>query len=774
MRGTFVSKALTVALLLVAAPLTTASDLAVQGQSTASQAVGLPFTITLDGAPGQGAWLLFDTSPGPTVIFGQSLPLGFTPQLTVLFLGPMPGSGTLAINAASPLDDSLEGLTLHLLGAVEAGNTAADFDFSNAASITFLPRSVQLAGEPLLAYPWFQRVRAFNFETPVRVAVDPSLHPEVVGRTGDVHVVAKKTAAQWAADPSLTDLTAGGPESFLFTGAGVQANTLTVDAGSLAGDAGLGLGVPYDVVVDLNQNGIFDNDDLIDGFGAEAGLYVVDDVTRPGPLAVTEILYSGGTMLGQNTFYPTDIATMGQLPLVVVSHGNGHNYQWYDHIGNHLASYGYIVMSHQNNTVPGVEAASTTTLTNTDYFLSNLGTIQGGVLNGHVDKSRMTWIGHSRGGEGVVRAYDRVFDGTYVPTQFVLSDVRLVSSIAPTDFLGTTSATPHGVDYHLWVGGADADVTGCASNNIAQSFHLHDRAEGKRMSTSLHGVGHGDFHNSTGSVATGPCLVGKPDTHKILKGYLLPLVQHHIGGSLPAEDFLWRQWESFRPIGAPTANACVVVDLMYRDAGPGKFVIDDAQTNTVVNTSSSGGAVTFTVAALAEARLDDTNADFTWGGDNFNGFTHGQASDTTRGLSFEYNGVDAVIDFALVGAGTNAAAFDALSFRAAQITRHPFTTSALGDTNFTVVLIDGDGDSAAINIAAYGGGVEEPYQRTSCGTGAGWGNEFETIRIRLTDFMTDGSDVDLDDLATVSLRFGPSWGSPAGKLGLDDLEFTKD
>ena len=42
-----------------------------------------------------------------------------------------------------------------------------------------------------------------------------------------------------------------------------------------------------------------------------------------------------------------------------MSHGNGHNYQWYDHIGRHLASYGYVVMSHENNTGPGSDAAST-------------------------------------------------------------------------------------------------------------------------------------------------------------------------------------------------------------------------------------------------------------------------------------------------------------------------------------------------------------------------------------------------------------------------------
>ena len=58
----------------------------------------------------------------------------------------------------------------------------------------------------------------------------------------------------------------------------------------------------------------------------------------------------------EKTYYPTDIGTMGELPLVSISHGNGHNYQWYDYLGNHLASYGFVVMSHANDTMPGIDA----------------------------------------------------------------------------------------------------------------------------------------------------------------------------------------------------------------------------------------------------------------------------------------------------------------------------------------------------------------------------------------------------------------------------------
>jgi hypothetical protein len=59
----------------------------------------------------------------------------------------------------------------------------------------------------------------------------------------------------------------------------------------------------------------------------------------------------------------------------VVSHGWTHDPLWYDHIGRHLASYGYIVMSHANDVGDGdplaTETASTATLDNIDFLLGH-------------------------------------------------------------------------------------------------------------------------------------------------------------------------------------------------------------------------------------------------------------------------------------------------------------------------------------------------------------------------------------------------------------------
>ena len=751
-----------------------AADLTLNGQAELSQLQGLPLSITITGEPGAQTYLFVDVSPGPSLLFGNPVDLGFSPAVLLLALGPMPPSGEMTLNGSVPMAESAIGLTVYLL-AVVASDPSPPLWETDGASLTMLDRNVQLAANLLPTFPFAEHARAFNQGAFVWVAVDPALYPWAVG-PADVYVVAHKTRAQWLADGTLVDVTSLGPETETITLGGVQSNIFVPDIGSLssAPAPGVALGAPYDVVIDLDQDGVFDDEDLIDGFDAdEAGFYVVHDIQLAGPHAVTEIIYSGGVFLDQDLYYPSDIATMGVLPLLIVSHGNGHNYQWYDHIGNQMASYGWVVMSHSNNTGPGIETASTTTLTNTDYLLGNLGTIGGGVLQGHIDGNTIAWIGHSRGGEGVTRAYDRLVEGQFVPANYTASDIKMISSIAPTDFLGPASANPHDRPYHLWVGGSDADVTGCANNDVAQSFHLLGRALGPRWSISLHGVGHGDFHASTGSVATGPCLVGKVNTHTIMRAYLLALGEHVVNGNIPAGDFLYRQWESFRPIGAPL-SACVVVDLTAEEPGDAVAVIDDFQTNAATGLSSSGGAVTGTATIVAEGLLNDTDLDFTWDGEDMSGFTWGRPNDVERGLVVEFSGQDRDLSFALVPQLQDASDYRWFSFRACQITRNPLTTAVLADMTFAVTLTDLDAVSSTVNIGAFGGGIEEPYQRTSCGIGAGWGNEFETIRIPLEAWLTDGSGLDLSRLASVTFRFGPSFGSTSGRIGLDALELVED
>jgi len=73
----------------------------------------------------------------------------------------------------------------------------------------------------------------------------------------------------------------------------------------------------------------------------------------------------------------------------------------------------------------------------------------------------------------------------------------------------------------------------------------------------------------------------------------------------------------------------------------GTFIIDDYQTQPGTSISSSGAAVTFDVENLTEDRLDDNNSNFTWNAsDPFNGATKASASDSSRGVVFDWTDQD--------------------------------------------------------------------------------------------------------------------------------------
>ena len=661
-----------------------------------------------------------------------------------------------------------------------SGPCGSTFNLSNAIPVDFYALGgagdhEELAGRPLGEYPWFEYVRAINEGERVHIAVDPWLKPGVAGVTADVYVVAAKDLAGWTSDPSLVDVR-GAPTPFTFNGADVQGNTFQLDSGTLSGTFATDIGVGYDVVVDVDGDGQLSAADHIDGLGDEAGFYVVRDVTLPGPYTVVETVYTFGSMRGQDTYYPANIASLGELPLIVVSHGNGHNYQWYDHIGEHMASYGYVVMSHENDTVPGIQTASTTTLENTEEFLGNLAVIDGGILNGHIDSHNITWIGHSRGGEGVTRAYNRLVSG-YSVQNYSPADVKLVSSIAPTTYLNPASTDVGDVNYHLWVGSADADVSGVPAQT--HFYSLMERASGARTSITLQGAGHGAFHDGGGSlVASGPCIINRAETHQIMRGHFLPLVKHYIDGAPAAKDFLWRQWESFKPVGAPPlTDPCVVVTLDHRDApASGRTVIEDFDTYASAFTSSSGTAVSFNVLNYSEESKRDTIGGFAWNATQpMNGMTRSISSDHHPGFVFDWV-VPSFWEVKVHPLDADFADDTYLSLRACQGTRHPNTIAVLEDLTFMVTLQDGNGVSSSINIAAYGGGIEEPYQRSGflSGAGVGWHNEMETIRIRISDFLANASDINLHIIDAVRLEFGGPGTSAVGRLGLDDIEVTKD
>jgi hypothetical protein len=630
----------------------------------------------------------------------------------------------------------------------------------------------ELAAVPRATFPFASRVETFLTGSTVHIALDLVRFPALAGRTVNAFLVDDRDRAGWTADPTLPGEAV--PVAFGFDLAG---GVRPLSTASLPGPTSLAFSRGYDLVLDADGSGTLSDGDLIDGLDGP-GFFLVANASGAGPLAVTTVSSwdtndpaISSTFQLQRVWYPSGIASMDPLPLVVISHGNGHSYTWYDYLGSHLASWGFVVMAHQNNTSPGIESASTTTLEHTDAILAAPATLAGGALAGRIDPTRIAWIGHSRGGEGVVRAYDRIFDGTYVPALYTLAAVRMVSSIAPTDFLGAASANPHAANYHLLYGAADGDVCGCPDSDVGDSFNLFERATGERASTYVHGADHNDFNCCGFEDFAGPAgtAIGRPAAQVLTRATYLALLRHFLDGDPAAREFLWRPYEDLRP---PGVGANVQASLEWKPAEAA--VVDDFQTQTAIGTSSSGGTVSIVAATSPlEGFMNDNNTSFSWlTSDPWNGMTRARAGESTRGLVFDWTGPSSV-EFSVVPALRDFTARDVLSLRAAQGTRHPRTVALAGPVQFTVTLVDGAGRTSSLAMSAGGAVVRRPYQRTGFGTGAGWQNEFAAVRLRIADFAAGGRDLDLADIAAIRLEFGEGFGSGGGRLAIDDLRLEE-
>jgi pimeloyl-ACP methyl ester carboxylesterase len=672
------------------------------------------------------------------------------------------------------------------------GDLAADFDGDGELTLfDFLefqnefdqgcpvdPIGLQMAGVPLAEYPFFEATRAFNSGDTVYLAIDPDRFPAVIGQTGDVYVVASKTEAQWASDPSLTDVR-GLPQEHTFDALSIaDAGVALTGSESLASANGLNISTGYDVVVDFDGDGQLGDGDFIDGLGvlpADAnGFSVFTDISEMGPL--TPVMIDSSSSRGVLRLnYPAEIASLGPLPIVVIVHGGGHDYRWYDYLQEQLSSWGWVSISVQND----FGGTGNRPLQHTDALIGEQATIAGGVLNGLIDSSRIVWIGHSLGGRECNIGSERLSEGTFTPANYSADDMVLVSSIAANSSGGGAfEAAPGDINFHMIWGSADGDISGSPSSFGGQTipFRNYDRAFGNKHSTYVHGADHNvfnccGFRNFMGPVST---EIGREEAQQIAKATWTALIKHYGEGNGDAIDYVTRAWDSFKPLGVMDGTTLV---HMYRPStvDADSRVIDDFQSNPSLTMSSSGGGVTINVSNATEVRQADTNGALTWiGSEPSNGMNYAHlASDTSAGLVFDFTGPSS-IEFQVLPALGDVSGYDHLSFRTCQGTRHPNTIAQLAPLTFNVTLVDGSGATSTIHTGAYQAGASEPYQRTGAGTGTGWQNEYGTIRLRLTDFLAQNSGVDLSNVAAIRFEFAQGSGSTIGRLGLDEIEFTVD
>ena len=141
---------LMLSLVLGSGAVASGAGLTVDGQTSITSTMGETVQVTITGSPNDPAYLLADVLPGPTTVFGQSLPLGFSVFVQVVPLPPLDGSGQLTLPVTVPTLSSLDGQTIYLLAVVLDDASPIGLDFSNGADITVVSPPVAGADQATL------------------------------------------------------------------------------------------------------------------------------------------------------------------------------------------------------------------------------------------------------------------------------------------------------------------------------------------------------------------------------------------------------------------------------------------------------------------------------------------------------------------------------------------------------------------------------------------------------------------------------------------------
>jgi hypothetical protein len=272
---------------------------------------------------------------------------------------------------------------------------------------------------------------------------------------------------------------------------------------------------------------------------------------------------------------PNAIAGKGKLPLVLLNHGHAPNWKpqdppipvgggstavkpsdftitpnldGYAYLQDALAALNIISVSVDHNFACFQNSFLETradTITAALDALNTQATTKGNRYFGRLDFSRIGLMGHSRGGDGVVRAVKKIIADPTLSGKYTL---KTVCSLAPTDFTGSLAPANRMfldendlIFYHLLYGALDNDVSGAdgATGGGGTGFRHYDRARCRKSMVFVDTCCH-DYFNSVW--AASPVEVDLTDLR-----IATPAVHQDIAIDYVGDLFAWQLTSARQP-----------------------------------------------------------------------------------------------------------------------------------------------------------------------------------------------------------------------------------
>ena len=494
------------------------------------------------------------------------------------------------------------------------------------------------------------------------------------------------------------------------------------------------------------------------------GTVTVEDSTNQYHSSGTPNLVTRNLRLKANVFFPTDTPgltdpafispSQPNYPLIVIIHGNGHNYTSYDFLLEHFAKNGFIAASIDVRYFNGASDV---------HGMGGQGRAEAlfphlNVINtkfGSSVQNNIGIMGHSRGGDAVVKA------ARINQQQALGHNINAVIALAPTDQYGTevlggTWSKPFFVLYGSRDGDIDGDIW-VSGYTVPQTGFAHfDRADGSKKSMCfVFRATHNGFITTNYEADAGdiPDLLLPATQQAFSKAYMNAFYRWHLKNESQWEGMFAGEWTP----GSVSATGAKFY-IQYQD--PTAKIVDEFEGAINWQASTIGGTVDHGGTLPVDPSEGKMSAAIISGLDP-------KSPHDTQGLKVRWNHAGDKLVFSIPPNHKNVSGYSVLSFR---VTQKTDSTDNLANQpqNFRLALKDGSNNERAVRVSAFSE-IPFPDHRSNHALSK---SAMNTVRIPLKSYRivcAGMSQVNLDDITTLTFLFSEK---VTGEIEIDNIEFS--
>lgn len=663
-----------------------------------------------------------------------------------------------------------------------------------------------VSGHSIAGSPYFRYADTFTVGEDVWAGLDPGIvDPNNISKMCALYVIPSKDDAGWM-NNSLNHLAVLGGNAnttkHKLQAGCMNANKILVWPNAMQPGE-------YDIVADFGNNTpdamLFTQDnayntplDIIDGYFvagfrvvedpgtmqnfANAGRWVYDQTVvagmgLPGTETIQDennsyhssgmpILVNRQVRMKAHVYFPADMpgvtdpaqisAAQPNYPVIVIIHGNGHDYTTYDFLLEHFAKSGFIAASIDVRYFSGgSDVHGMSGLGRANMLFPHLT-----VLNtkfGVKAQNNIGIMGHSRGGEAVIKA-------ARLNQQLGLGhNINAVISLAPTDQYGSeTLGGAWSTPYFVLYGSRDGDINGgiwTSGYTVPMTgFALYDRANNSKKSMCfVYRATHNGFITDNHDAPWDGDIEANmepPATQKaVTKAYMNAFFRWHLKNEAQWDGMFKGEWTP-----ASVSSTGVKFYTQYHDTTV--KTVDNFEGAVNWQASTIGGTVSHNGTLPANPDEGKMSAAIIAGLDP-------KSPHDTQGMKIRWNNIGDTLIFSIPAAHKDVSAYSVLSFRVTQKVDSA-DNPANQSQNFRVALKDGSNNERAVRVSPFYD-IPFPDHRPNHSVSK---SAMVTVRIPLKSYTIVCAgmvQVNLQDITTLTLQFSEK---VTGEIEIDDLEFS--